>query len=83
MLFTLAAEQFGTNLRSFVTTSTLNLNRAWVIPLTAAFSALAGWLHGDFLLSAALLAGMVILLAFLALRRLKETYHRDLDFTQS
>ena len=82
MLFTLAAEQFGTDLRSFVTTSTLNLNRAWVIPLTAAFSGLAGWLSGDFLLSAAILAGMVILLAFIALRRLKETFHSDLDFTQ-
>ncbi len=82
MLFTLAAEQFGTDLRSFVTTSTLNLNRAWVIPLTAAFSGLAGWLSGDYLLSAAILAGVVILLAFLALRKLKETFHRDLDFTQ-
>ena len=82
MLFTLAAEQFGTDLRSFVTTSTLNLNRAWVIPLTAAFSGLAGWLSGDYLLSAAILAGLVILLAFLALRKLKETFHSDLDFTQ-
>jgi putative MFS transporter len=80
MLFTLAAEQFGTNLRTLVTTTTLNLTRAWVIPLTFLFTSLAGALDGDCLLSAQILSGSALLLALLAMTRLEETYEKDLDF---
>jgi MFS family permease len=80
MLFTLAAEQFGTNIRALVTSTTLNLTRAWVIPLTFCFTILAEQLQQEYLLSAAIIAGVVLTLAFIALSQLDETYHRDLDF---
>jgi len=80
MLFTLAAEQFGTNLRTLVTSSSLNLTRAWVIPLTFVFTRLATALDGNFLLSAQMISGAALLLAFFAMTQLEETYHKDLDF---
>jgi putative MFS transporter len=80
MLFTLAAEQFGTNIRALVTSTTLNLTRAWVIPLTFIFTQLAEQLQRQYLLSAGIIAGVVLTLAFVALGQLDETYHRDLDF---
>jgi len=83
MLFTLAAEQFGTNLRTLVTTSSLNLTRAWVIPLTFVFTRLATALDGNFLLSAQIISASALLLAFFAMTQLEETYHKDLDFYDS
>lgn len=80
MLFTLAAEQFGTNLRTLVTSSSLNLTRAWVIPLTFVFTRLATALEGNFLLSAQIISASALLLAFFAMTQLEETYHKDLDF---
>jgi hypothetical protein len=80
MLFTLAAEQFGTNLRTLVTSSSLNLTRAWVIPLTFVFTRLATALDGNFLLSAQIISASALLLAFFAMTQLEETYHKDLDF---
>ena len=80
-LFTLAAEQFGTNIRTLVTSSGLNLIRAWVIPLTFLYT----WLNNSFGLlrwqSAALLAFSVATIALLALTQLSETFDNDLNFT--
>lgn len=80
MLFTLAAEQYGTNLRTLVTSSSLNLTRGWVIPLSFLFTQLAGALNGNFLLSAQIISAGALLLAFFAMTQLEETYHKDLDF---
>jgi len=80
MLFTLAAEQFGTKLRTLVTSSSLNLTRAWVIPLTFVFTRLATALDENFLLSAQIISASALLLAFFAMTQLEETYHKDLDF---
>ena len=80
MLFTLAAEQFGTNVRNLVTSTTLNLTRAWVIPLSFCFTWLAAEMNGNYYHSAIIIAACSILLAFWALRQLEETYHKDLDF---
>ena len=80
MLFTLAAEQFGTNLRTLVTSTALNLTRAWVIPLTFLFTQVASLLGNNYLMSAELIAVLSILLAFFAMTQLEETYHKELDF---
>jgi MFS family permease len=80
MLFTLAAEQYGTNLRTLVTSSSLNLTRAWVIPLTFLFNLLAARTGGDHLLSAQLISGAALVLALAALTQLEETFHKDLDY---
>ncbi len=78
VLLTNAAEMFGTNIRSTVTTSALNLLRASVIPQSLLFSALTP------ALGAATAAGITgvcsISLAFWAFGHLEETFHKRLDF---
>lgn len=75
---TVAAEQFGTNLRSTVATSVPNFVRGSVVPLTLSFNALKpqwGLLHS------ALIVGLVSLaIATWALWHLKETFGKDLDY---
>lgn len=79
-LFTLAAEQFGTNIRTLVTSSGLNLVRGWVIP----FGALFTWMNESLFIiewkAAAILAFAVMAISFWALGQLEETFHKDLDF---
>lgn len=80
MLFTLAAEQFGTNIRTLVTSTSLNLVRGWVIPLSFAFQWVASLFSGNYYTSAVIIACTALVLAFLAMTQLEETYHKDLDF---
>jgi MFS transporter, putative metabolite:H+ symporter len=79
-LFTLAAENFGTNIRTLVTSSGLNLVRAWVIPCSLAYT----WLNNNFTIlkwqSAAAIGFVAIVLALFALRQLDETFDNDLEF---
>jgi putative MFS transporter len=96
LFVTIAAEQFGTNLRSTVATSVPNFIRGTVVPLTILFKFLrdtiaeknisAGALSGKpaGIIYGALIVGIVtILIAFLALRAIDETYGRNLDFEES
>jgi MFS family permease len=80
MLLTLTAEQFGTNIRTLVTSSALNLIRGWVIPLSFAFQWAAAWFNGNYYYSAIVIAIGALAIAFFALSQLEETYHRNLDF---
>jgi putative MFS transporter len=80
VLLTLAAEQFGTNIRGTVTTSALNLIRATVIPQATLFGILtvtfgAAW-------AAAIVGIMALILAFWSLQRLEETFHKDINFVE-
>ena len=76
-----AAEQFGTDLRSTVTTTAPNFVRGMVVPITLAFSALVPLLG---LARAALLVGMAcVLIALWAVRGLDETYGKDLDYVEA
>lgn len=76
-----AAEQFGTNLRATVATTTPNLVRGSVVPMTLAFTALAPSLG---LVRSALVLGVAtILIALWAARSLQETWGRDLDFVET
>jgi MFS family permease len=79
VLVTMAAEQFGTNIRATVATSVPNFVRSAVIPLTLAFSYLKpiGALHAAMIVGAAVFG-----FAALALFRLPETYGKDLDFSE-
>jgi MFS transporter, putative metabolite:H+ symporter len=80
-LFTLAAEQFGTNVRALVTTSGLNLVRGWVIPLGLLFNYMNDSLHIIEWKAAAIIGFSAIALSFWALSQLEETFHKDLEFT--
>jgi MFS family permease len=77
---TIAAEQFGTNLRSTVATSVPNFIRGALVPLVLAFRFMrgeVGAIHG------ALWVGVAtILIALVALRSIDETFARDLNFIE-
>jgi MFS family permease len=78
---TTASEQFGTNLRSTVTTTVPNFIRGSVVPITIAFSMLRpafGMIHS------ALIVGIIsVLLAVFAAYKLEETYGKDLNFLEN
>jgi MFS transporter, putative metabolite:H+ symporter len=80
LFVTIAAEQFGTNLRSTVATTVPNFIRGSVVPLTFMFGYLRENLN---ILQAALIVGIfTIMIAFWALRLIDETFSRDLNFVE-
>ena len=80
LFVTVAAEQFGTNLRSTAATTVPNFIRGTVVPLTLGFKFLrdeVGIIYG------ALIIGIItIVIAFIALQLIDETYGRDLNFEE-
>lgn len=75
---TIAAEQFGTNLRATVTTSVPNFIRGSTVLITLAFKDLKV-VHGP--VSAALWVGITtVIIAFLALLPMRETFGKDLNY---
>jgi len=75
---TVAAEQFGTNLRATVATSVPNFVRGMTIPITMLFQLTRKYLGIE---TGALLVGVFCLvIALISLSRLKETFHKDLDY---
>lgn len=80
LFVTIAAEQFGTNLRSTVATTVPNFIRGTVVPLTLAFKFLRGEMG---IINGALVIGIfTIVVAFIALSVIDETYGRDLNFEE-
>lgn len=80
VFITMAAEQFGTNIRATVTTSVPNFVRAMVVPMTLVLSGLRHEL--GLINSTMIIGGVVFLLAFLSLHSMKETYGTDLHFAE-
>lgn len=81
LFVTIAAEQFGTNMRATVATTVPNFVRGSVVPLTLSFQALK---PGYGILGSAMIVGVSsLLIALLALWRMEETYGRDLDFLET
>ena len=75
---TIAAEQFGTNLRATVATTVPNFVRGMVVPITMLFQLLR---KGLGIQQGALWVGAVCMaVALLSLWRLQETFHKDLDY---
>lgn len=78
---TVASEQFGTNVRATATTTAPNFVRGAVVPLTTAFAALKPSLG---VAGSAIAVGAVtMVVAFVALSALGETYGKDLDFVET
>jgi hypothetical protein len=77
---TVAAEQFGTNLRATVATAVPNLVRGAVVPLTLSFKALKA--DGGPAHAARVVGAVALALAFLALWRLRESYGKELDYNE-
>jgi len=80
LFVTIAAEQFGTNLRATAATSVPNFARGSLILLTAAFT----WLNGRYSApTAAIVLGVAcFFLAGISLLRLRETFGIDLDYLE-
>ncbi|CAH2031931.1 MFS transporter [Trichlorobacter ammonificans] len=75
---TIAAEQFGTNLRATVATSVPNFVRGMTVPITTLFLALRNQFG---LQQGAIMVGVLSLaIALFSLWRLEETFHKDLDY---
>lgn len=96
LFVTIAAEQFGTNLRSTVATTVPNFIRGTVVPLTLVFgffrdaisrhyTAFQGTekAHNTGLIYGALIVGLfTVAIAFAALKMIDETYGRELNFEE-
>ena len=80
MFVTIAAEQFGTNLRSTVTTTTPNFVRGSIVIMASAFAVLK--VHYTLAMSAWIVGMVCIVLAILSLWKLKETFGLDLDYME-
>jgi putative MFS transporter len=77
---TMAAEQFGTNLRATVSTTAPNFVRGSLVPLAALFD----WLRLEWgmLPAAYALSAFVLLVATFAVTRLSEPFGKDLDYVE-
>ena len=75
---TVAAEQFGTNLRATVATTVPNLVRGMVVPITMLFQFTRGFLGMES--GALVVGGICMIAAFFSLAALEETFHKDLDY---
>lgn len=78
---TIAAEQFGTNIRATVATTVPNFVRGATVPLTLAFTSLKP--ACGIISSAAVISFACVLVALWALRGLEETYDKELDYLES
>jgi len=78
VFITIAAEQFGTNLRATVATTVPNFVRGMVVPITLLFQLARCYLPIE--TSALLVGSICILVSLLALHHLEETFHKELDY---
>jgi MFS transporter, putative metabolite:H+ symporter len=79
LFMTMAAEQFGTNIRGTVTTTVPNFVRGAVVPMTLLFATLKGHIG---ILDAALYTGIAVyVIALAAWAGMADTFHKDLNYT--
>lgn len=80
VFITIAAEQFGTNLRATAASTVPNFVRGMVVPITFLYHSLVYSLNH--VQSAAIVGAICISVAFASLFTMQETYHKDLDFLE-
>jgi MFS family permease len=80
IFITIAAEQFGTNLKATVASTVPNFIRGMVIPITFSFQYLKGLL--GIIQSAAVVGLICLVISFYALYHLEETFHKDLNYIE-
>lgn len=78
---TVASEQFGTNIRSTVTTTVPNFVRGSTVLMTLCWNYLSA---GSSIVQAAIIVGTVVMvLAIAAVSRLEESFGKDLDYFEA
>ncbi len=75
-----ASEQFGTNFRATVTTSTPNIIRGSTVPLTLSFQLFSGLV--GIIYAAMIVAFIDLFIAYIAAIRTEETFGKDLDYVE-
>ncbi|HEY1788897.1 MAG TPA: MFS transporter [Verrucomicrobiae bacterium] len=80
IFITVAAEQFGTNIRATVATTVPNFVRGATVPLTLAFNHLKP--HTGVIASAAIVSATSIIIAIGAVFGMEETHDKDLDYIE-
>jgi len=82
IFMTIAAEQFGTNIRATVTTTVPNFVRGAVVPLSLLFQYLNVLFHQGFVEAGVIIGVFCLAMAFWSLSYMKETFARDMNFTE-
>jgi putative MFS transporter len=77
---TIAAEQFGTNIRSTVTTTVPNFVRGSLIPINALFNLFV--VHYGMINSGYIMMFILTAIALFSLSQLKESFNKDLDYIE-
>jgi putative MFS transporter len=77
---TIASEQFGTNIRSTVTTTVPNFVRGSLIPINFAFTALMA--HFGRITTGYIMMIILTAISLFATSQLKETFDKDLDYIE-
>ncbi len=81
LFITMAAEQFGTNIRATVATTVPNFVRGSVVPVTSSFMLLKDTMG---VLGAGAVVGIIVfVLGFVMLYLTRETFHADLDYIEA
>jgi putative MFS transporter len=80
IFITIAAEQFGTNIRATVASTVPNFIRGMVIPITFSFQFLK--VRIGIMQAGVCVAAVCLLIAFYALAGLEETFDKDLDYIE-
>lgn len=75
-----SSEQFGTNLRSTVTTAVPNIIRGSTIPITLSFQFISG--YTGIIYGALIIAVICLAIAILAAFKTRETFAKDLDYVE-
>ncbi|MBP7274157.1 MAG: MFS transporter [Saprospiraceae bacterium] len=81
LYITMAAEQFGTNLRATVTTTVPNFIRGALVPISFTFKFLKDW-TGDVISAAAIVGAFCWSVAIICLIGMKDTFTNDLDYNE-
>lgn len=81
-LLTLAAEQFGTNIRATVATTIPNFARGAVVPISFLYQWILTKNNGNISKSALYTGAFCFVLAFISTFFIKDTFSKDLDYTE-
>jgi putative MFS transporter len=82
MFITIAAEQFGTNIRATVTTTVTNFVRGALVPISLLLQYLRSSFNGSIITAGIIVSVLVMALAIWALSQMEETFSKDLDYTE-
>ena len=91
VFITIAAESFGTNIRSTVTTTVPNFVRGSLIIISAMYtlsqtvlsSFFENLSHEKIIIDAAIITGIIVMaLSIYAVLRMEDTFHKDLNYVE-